>query len=109
MLVVDRGGSMQSRYSNSLPEQPVNSDELRRKWAQALDRNRNQRQALTLLMHYSTILQQDSALSRRQSARKRVSWPAETQRRTARSFAALARIEDALEEWRFPPQLFREL
>jgi len=67
---------MKSQYSNSHPEQAVNLVELWRKCANALDRNRNQRQVLILLMHYSGILREEAQFRISQSAQTRLSWQA---------------------------------
>jgi len=64
---------------------------------QALDRNRNQRQVMTLLVHYAFLLRQEAAAARTESVQARQS---DAVRRISRSFAALARTEEALEPWR---------
>jgi hypothetical protein len=93
---------MKLRYSKSIPEQPMEFVELRRRCVRALDRNRNQRQATALLVHYALALREDAAVMREQSVQARLTGRSEFVRLISRSFCILARTESALEQWRKP-------
>ena len=67
---------------------------------QALDRNRNQRQVMTLLVHYALMLRQEAAVARTERVQARLARQSDAVRRISRSFAGLARTEEALEPWR---------
>ncbi len=59
----------------------------------------NQRQVMTLLVHYALMLRQEAAVARTESVQARLARQSDAVGRISRSFAGLARTEEALEQW----------
>ena len=94
---------MKLRYPE-VPERPVNLAELRKRCDLVLNRNRNQRQALELLMHDALILRKAALAARTHNIQARLAWQAESLRRISRSFSGnpvpLSTSTGLLVEWR---------
>ena len=78
----------------------MNLVELRRRYVRVLDKNRNQRQVLTLLVHYAQMLQQNAAAARNGCVLARMQRQTEAVSRISRSFVLLSRTNELLEYWR---------
>ena len=73
--------------------------ELRTRCIKALDRNRNQRQANTLLLHLALHLRAEMIAASRRSMQASLSLRDDSLRRVRQSFCLLARSGNVLEAW----------
>ena len=95
---------MKSNGANSgqMANLPGNLAELEHRCVRALDQNRNQRQALILLMHYALLLRQDAVIRRTSAIHEGLTRHSDSVQRIARSFVLLSRASAVLEQWRTP-------
>jgi hypothetical protein len=78
---------------------PARDLALRSRYVRALDRNRNQRQVLTLLLHHGLLLQQRLSAASLQTFEGLLARHLDSLQRISRSLALLWQADDSLKRW----------